>query len=635
MWSVTVGVGQNEQADTADQKVKLLLDKLHGEDNQTYDKLIKHVSQFFQVTVLEKNPRDSQRLDKNDIFMVIAPNKSWGEAEIETVRKYVESGGIFVALTIDGRKPERLNYLLAPYGLSIIRGNIEEKYLLRNEFENSQLLEGIEYLVLGLGWGWASPRIAVSNEAKVLLQYEDAILGAKRFLGDGTVYLFSCLPVFGNKQLDRLDNRRFLNNLLESLAKTAPAAPLEAIAKDEVLSTQENDKAYNKLITKRGVNTEISGGKEETAHDWFELAVNQTDGKKALEYYSKSLQLEPNNAYAWHTKACMLAKFGNKQEAIECFNRALQLNSGGKVFLGATSALIAGVYYNRREHDQAIEYYDRAIEVDPAIAGVCWHLKGHACWNGNKQGDAIKCFDMALELEPDLERLRLNAIAAAESAAYPRQVISSKALGEYLAKRFNLCYIRRASFIQRALTMTYSKYPNLDSSELLAGLLNALGGTPKAAKQAIELLGNAANIGRGEIPGFRKGVTVTPELNQLAREFALHAAPYFIDEFCGPFGSEQKTFMRVHEATNRKDVTECTIPYIYESVVLNLPCLRQHFYFLLTWGWAFSSGDTMRPALAVNEENFTCSHPNHDVHVSITVPADLARALSIWQMVLW
>ena len=216
-----------------------MLDKLHGEALDDYDKFIKFLSERCQVTILKKKPLDLKQLTENDVFMLISPSKSWEESEVEAVRSYVESeGGILVAVTLDGRKPKRLNKLLEPSGLSVMHGTVGEKYLDKDSLEGSQLLDSVESLALGAVWLYESARIGVSNQAEVVLQYKDAILGAKRPLGKGTVYLFSCLPAFGNKQLDRIDNRRFLDNLLKSLATPAMRETLEAIAKDEALAVQ-------------------------------------------------------------------------------------------------------------------------------------------------------------------------------------------------------------------------------------------------------------------------------------------------------------------------------------------------------------------------------------------------------------
>jgi len=232
-------VTKEEQGSETGQKLRLLLDKLHGEEHDDYGKLIQFLTERCQVTILKKRPLDLKLLTENDVFLLISPSKSWEESEVETVRRYVEShGGILVAMTLDGRKPERLNKLLEPFGLSVIRGTVGEKYLDRESLEDSQLLDGVASLASGTVWLYESTKIAASNQAEVVLQYKDATLGAKRPLGKGTAYLFSCLPAFGNKQLDQADNRRFLDNLLKSLATPAMKETLEAIAKDEALAAQ-------------------------------------------------------------------------------------------------------------------------------------------------------------------------------------------------------------------------------------------------------------------------------------------------------------------------------------------------------------------------------------------------------------
>lgn len=239
----------DEKLASAGQKLKLLLDNLHGEDHLTYDKFIKLLSERCQVTILKKKPLDLGTLTENDVFLLISPNKLWEESEIETVRSYVESyGGTLVVTTTAGRKPERLNKLLEPFGLSVVQGTIDEKQLDIEVLESSQLLEGIESLALGSVWGYPSTRIVASNESEVVLQYNDAILGAKRSLGKGTACVFSCLPLFGNKQLDQIDNRRFLDNLLKSLAAPAMTATLETIAKDEALVAQAKNTAADEAL---------------------------------------------------------------------------------------------------------------------------------------------------------------------------------------------------------------------------------------------------------------------------------------------------------------------------------------------------------------------------------------------------
>ncbi len=233
-------VKKEEPGSGTSQKLRLLLDKLHGEEHDIYNKLIEFLTERCQVTILKRKPLDLKLLTENDVFLLISPNKPWEESEVETVRQYVGShGGILVAMTLDDRKPERLNKLLEPFGLSIIPGTVGEKYLARESLKDSPLLDGVASLALSTVWLRESTKIAESNQTEVVLQYQDAILGAKRPSGKGTVYLFSCLPAFGNKQLDQADNRAFLDNLLQSMLTPAMAGTLQSIASDRTLAAEE------------------------------------------------------------------------------------------------------------------------------------------------------------------------------------------------------------------------------------------------------------------------------------------------------------------------------------------------------------------------------------------------------------
>ncbi len=219
MGMFTADYGRDEQSPAARQRPRLLLDQLHGEDNNLYDKLVRLLSERCQVTVLKKKPLSLEALAENDVFVLISPSKPWEVSEVEMVRTYVEGhGGTLLVMTLEGRKPERLNELLEPYGLSVAPGTMGEKLVTGDSLHGDpSLLKGIGSLAFGDVFGSKSGTIAVSSEAEVLLQSEGAALGAKRCLGKGVVYLFSCLPAFGNRQLDQAGNRGLLGNLLRRL----------------------------------------------------------------------------------------------------------------------------------------------------------------------------------------------------------------------------------------------------------------------------------------------------------------------------------------------------------------------------------------------------------------------------------
>lgn len=89
----------------------------------------------------------------------------------------------------------------------------------------------------------------------------------------------------------------------------------------------------------------------------------------------------------------------------------------------ARDQLITGLTYNANGNRflEAIECYDRALEIDPDFS-VAWQAKGVALHNLGRYDDALECYDRALSFDPgnegidelkeitlqDRERLRLS-----------------------------------------------------------------------------------------------------------------------------------------------------------------------------------------------------------------------------------
>ena len=81
------------------------------------------------------------------------------------------------------------------------------------------------------------------------------------------------------------------------------------------------------------------------------------------------------------------------------------LGNGGKRIMGDTvkewvkkgdTLVTSGMY------EEAIECCDKALEIDPGV-GPAWYNKGVALTRLEKYEDAIGCYDKALEINPDLE----------------------------------------------------------------------------------------------------------------------------------------------------------------------------------------------------------------------------------------
>jgi tetratricopeptide (TPR) repeat protein len=50
------------------------------------------------------------------------------------------------------------------------------------------------------------------------------------------------------------------------------------------------------------------------------------DYKEAIKCFDKAVQLDPNNALAWISKANALIEYGNEEEARKCLDRAKKID---------------------------------------------------------------------------------------------------------------------------------------------------------------------------------------------------------------------------------------------------------------------------------------------------------------------
>jgi tetratricopeptide (TPR) repeat protein len=110
---------------------------------------------------------------------------------------------------------------------------------------------------------------------------------------------------------------------------------------------------------------------------------------------------------SWHIKGAKLSWSGNYEEAIKCFDKALELDPN-----------IANSWDNRgnpfmklKNYEEAFNCYTRALQLDPNRSNTWFKLGGVLVKQGEEEQilehrgflfrEAIKCFDKVLELDPN------------------------------------------------------------------------------------------------------------------------------------------------------------------------------------------------------------------------------------------
>lgn len=163
----------------------------------------------------------------------------------------------------------------------------------------------------------------------------------------------------------------------------------------------------------------LQTGRNSEAVEWFEAALalkadysNAASGlglalqesgslNAAAMAYEKATSLAPQEPENWYNRACVLARLGRVEEAIESLDQALSLHR----FYGRAHAKKAELFERQGNLDAAIASASRAADLAPEEIGQWRMLAGLYFRQGNSQR-AIECFRVALSLDAtDFESL--------------------------------------------------------------------------------------------------------------------------------------------------------------------------------------------------------------------------------------
>ena len=135
------------------------------------------------------------------------------------------------------------------------------------------------------------------------------------------------------------------------------------------------------------VETLIADGKKSMLTDEFD---------KSRRYFSRALEIDPNNSKIWRNLGRLREKCGDRTGAIECFNEAIQKRSTDSIswFNKGTIFLKDGNY------NAALECFEQAIKNDPSDDDS-WHNMAVAYFKLNKHRDARRCLSKENKIEKE------------------------------------------------------------------------------------------------------------------------------------------------------------------------------------------------------------------------------------------
>jgi tetratricopeptide (TPR) repeat protein len=119
----------------------------------------------------------------------------------------------------------------------------------------------------------------------------------------------------------------------------------------------------------------------------------------AMNDFDKAISLNSNESAAWQGKASSLIDSEEYKLALKAAERSIAV--AGKDDPVENSYLLEGFAYNRLgQYDDALQMYDKAIEIDPKRIDL-WEQKAYTLTKQERYPEVLKCYDMMTNIEPD------------------------------------------------------------------------------------------------------------------------------------------------------------------------------------------------------------------------------------------
>ena len=168
---------------------------------------------------------------------------------------------------------------------------------------------------------------------------------------------------------------------------------------------------------------------------WVEKGVALVvEGKynEAIEAFNKAIELNPKDAVAYNNRGAAYGQIGNYKQQIEDSTKALQINSKDAVAFNNR-----GVAYGELgNYMQEVEDCTKAIELNPNLA-VAYHHRGIAYQKLGNRKQAMKDKSKAYSLNPRKTWAKVEVITS-EAATNTSDENRVRVVGNRDSKRYHL-----------------------------------------------------------------------------------------------------------------------------------------------------------------------------------------------------
>jgi tetratricopeptide (TPR) repeat protein len=115
----------------------------------------------------------------------------------------------------------------------------------------------------------------------------------------------------------------------------------------------------------------------------------------AIQCYNKALEINVNDHRSWNNKGSCMRALGHFDNALVCFENALKISPSDTGALTNKGICLDSLGFFK----DANRCFDDALKIDPRF-GPAWVSKGCSLSNLERSEESIHCYDRAIEIEP-------------------------------------------------------------------------------------------------------------------------------------------------------------------------------------------------------------------------------------------
>ncbi|WP_353201828.1 tetratricopeptide repeat protein [Polynucleobacter sp.] len=198
------------------------------------------------------------------------------------------------------------------------------------------------------------------------------------------------------------------------------------------------------------------------------VAAQRAEYEKAIEFFSASINVFPENAVAHSNLGNVYAKLRQFDRALGAYEEAARLDSQD----AETWSNAGIVFFELKRFEEAIALYDKALAIDPNYAEALCN-KGNALDELKRYEEAIDCYEKALSINPNIDwapgvwmHLKLKVSAWEHLEANVEVLLAKVAAGEKVSNPFPLLAMSDDPMLHRQASEIFARYQYPSNSTL-------------------------------------------------------------------------------------------------------------------------------------------------------------------------